>query len=149
MQKMHKGEEENCVSVVTQFFLIKLVIVLPFINNQHPETSQNFLHFPTFSFQIQNTKSDVFLTVKADNLCGHSNLPRLSSELFSWCYLPPQMLFNSTSTLHQQSRTEQGRYPPEFLLTCELGTSHTILYGLCGLCFLMQNFSLVECCLNS
>lgn len=43
MQKMHKGDQENYASTVNQVFLIKLVIVLSFINYQHPETQ-----FPTF-----------------------------------------------------------------------------------------------------
>lgn len=81
MWKMHKGEEENYQ--VNQVFLMKLVTVLSFINNQHPETSHSFPHFPKLFHQIQNKKSDVFLTVKPDNFLGHSHLPRLSSELFS------------------------------------------------------------------
>lgn len=43
---MHKGMEENCVSTVNQVFLIKSVIVLLFINNQHLEISHNLTHFP-------------------------------------------------------------------------------------------------------
>lgn len=35
--KMNKGETENYAFTVNKVFLKKLVVVLTFINNQHPE----------------------------------------------------------------------------------------------------------------